>query len=338
MTIRVAVNGYGRIGRCATRALYESGYRDSIEIAALNEKADLSVIAHLTKYDTTHGRFPGQVSTEGSDLVINGDSIRVLQSEDISRLPWKDLDIDVVLECTGSFSDRATAEKHLEQGASKVIFSQPAEPDVDATIVFGINDHTLTGSEQIISNASCTTNCIIPVLHVLDSATGITQGTVTTIHSAMNDQPVIDAYHHVCDMRRTRSAFQSIIPVETRLPAGIGRIMPHLEGLFQAQALRVPTVNVSAMDITMLMNEDTDKCSINKLLREAAEGGLSGILGYTDDPLTSSDFNHDTRSAIVDGSQTRVSGTRLVTVLAWFDNEWGYANRMLDTTIACMGK
>lgn len=330
--IRAAINGYGRIGRSVLRALYESGISDELQIVAINEPADCKTIAHLTKYDSTHGRFPGSVTVAGDVLSINGDSIDVFHVEEIQELPWSRLDIDVVFECSGAFSDRETAERHLLAGAKKVIFSQPAESTVDATIVQGVNEHLLTGDETIISNASCSTNCVVPVIKVLHEAFQVDGGVITTIHSAMNDQPVIDAYHHT-DLRKTRAAMQSIIPVDTALARGIDRMLPELSGCFEAQAMRVPTINVSAIDLSVLLKTDVDIHAVNRLLRQAAEGPLSGILGYTEEPLASCDFNHDPRSGIVDAGQTRVSRQRLVKVLIWFDNEWGYANRMIE--LAC---
>ncbi|MDX9787699.1 MAG: type I glyceraldehyde-3-phosphate dehydrogenase [Desulfobacterales bacterium] len=335
MAYRIAINGYGRIGRSILRALDESRHCGEIEIVAINELSDITTIAHLTKYDTTHGRFSGQVEILENALCVNHHSIRVFHERDIDRLPWRALNIDVVLECTGSFVKRKQAEAHLESGAKKVIFSQPAEEDVDATIVYGVNEDILTSRHTIISNASCTTNCSIPVLKVLQDALGIEFGIITTIHSIMNDQPVIDAYHHQ-DLRRTRCAGQSIIPVNTELAKGIERILPELAGRFQAVSMRVPTINVSALDITVVVSAPTRVSQVNGILKEAGTGRLSGILGYTEEPLASCDFNHDSRSAVVDGGQTRVSGGTLVKLLAWFDNEWSYAHRMLDTTIALM--
>ena len=327
--LRVAINGYGRIGRSVLRAVYESGLRSLLQVVAINEPADAKTIAHLTRYDSTHGRFPGTVDLENHRLQVNGDEINLFHGEEIMRLPWHDLHIDVVLECSGAFSDRCTAEQHIQAGAGRVLFSQPAQSDVDATIVFGVNDGDLTGSEAVISAASCTTNAVVPVIKALDDAFGVSGGVITTIHSAMNDQPVIDAYHHT-DLRKTRAAMQSIIPVETGLAKGIDRLMPHLRGCFEAQAMRVPTVNVSAIDLSVILKQDSDVSSVNDCLANAARGSLNGVLGYTEEPLASCDFNHDPRSGIVDASQTRVSEKTLAKVLIWFDNEWGYANRMLD--------
>ncbi len=327
--LRLAINGYGRIGRSVLRALYESPMRDQLSVVAINEIADARTVLHLSRYDSTHGRFPEQVIGNNESLSVAGDRITLLCSPDIGRLPWADLGVDMVLECTGAFSDRATAEQHLEQGARKVLFSQPAQADVDATVVYGVNHRTLKGTDTIVSNASCTTNGIVPVIQALEAAVGIESGTITTIHSLMNDQPVLDAYHHT-DLRKTRASAYSIIPVETELARGIGRILPGLAERFTAQALRVPTLNVSAMDLTVQTNSATSVEAINSALASAAVDHFDGVLGYTEEPLASCDFNHDPRSSIIDASQTRVSGTRLVKVLTWFDNEWAYANRMLD--------
>jgi len=328
MPHRIAINGYGRIGQCVLRALIERGDPE-FEVVAINELSGLDTIAYLTRYDTTHGRFPGRVESGEGELVINGRAIRVLSEADPDRLPWAELGIDLVLECSGSFKDRATAERHLAAGAHRLLFSQPAESDVDATIVTGINDAELTAQARIVSAASCTTNCLVPVLTVLDEALGIEHGVTTTIHSAMNDQPVIDAYHQT-DLRLTRSAMQSIVPVDTGLAKGINRLMPHLAERFECLHVRVPTINVSAMDMAICVKRDTEAGEVNRLLREASENRLGGLLGYTEEPMASIDFNHDPRSGIVDATQTRVAGGRLLKLLCWFDNEWGFANRMLD--------
>ncbi len=338
--VRVAINGYGRIGRSVLRALYEAaggaceaggagGLAERLKVVAINELADCKTIAHLTKYDSTHGRFPGEVVIRDDVLTINGDEIQVFHCKDISVLPWGRLDIDLVLECSGEPGDRRLAEQHIASGAKKVLFSNPAAADVDATIVYGVNHQTLTGAEAIVSNASCSTNCVVPVIAELQRSFGIENGVITTIHSAMNDQPVIDAYHHT-DLRKTRAAMQSIIPIETGLARGIDRLLPALAGRFEAQAMRVPTVNVSAIDLSVVLSSPVSVAAINRVLHEAATSRLDGVLGFTDEPLASCDFNHDPRSGVVDASQTRVSGERLAKVLIWFDNEWGYANRMLD--------
>ncbi|MCO1332907.1 type I glyceraldehyde-3-phosphate dehydrogenase [Microbulbifer sp. OS29] len=329
MTFRLAINGYGRIGRSVLRALYESGARDNLQIVAINELADCDTIAHLTKYDSVHGRFSGDVSVRDDVLVVNGDPISVTHFKRLEDLDWRREQVDIVLECTGSFKERSRAELHLATGAKKVLFSQPASRDVDATIVYGVNDNILTGKESIISAASCTTNCSVPVIAALDKAFGIEAGVITTIHSAMNDQPVSDAYHHT-DLRKTRSAVTSIIPVDTALARGIERILPHLAGKFEAQAMRVPTVNVSAIDLSVSLQKETDQKEINAVLKLASETEFNGVLGFTREPLASCDFNHDPRSGVIDASQTRVASNKLAKVLIWFDNEWGFANRMLD--------
>ena len=327
--LRLAINGYGRIGRCVLRALYESPLRNQLQVVAINELADAGTVLHLSRYDSTHGRFPAKLEGDAHQLRVGGDAIALLSQPDIGQLPWGDLGVDLVLECTGAFSDRATAELHLHQGAGRVLFSQPAQADVDATVVYGVNHRELRAEHRIVSNASCTTNGIVPVIQALDAAVGIESGTITTIHSAMNDQPVLDAYHHT-DLRKTRAAGQSIIPVDTALAIGVERILPGMVGRLSAQALRVPTLNVSAMDLTVQTRIDTSVEAINRALRDAAQSTFDGVLGYTEEPLASCDFNHDARSSIVDASQTRLSGKRLVKVLTWFDNEWAYANRMLD--------
>ncbi len=327
--IRLAINGYGRIGRSILRALQESPLREGLQVVAINELADAGTVLHLTRYDSTHGRFPAALSGNERCLTVAGRDITLLRRENIEELPWAELGVDLVLECTGAFSDRATAEMHLARGAGRVLFSQPAEPDVDATVVFGVNQDTLRAEHRIASTGSCTTNGIVPIIRALEDTVGIETGTITTIHSAMNDQPVLDAYHHT-DLRKTRAASHSIIPIDTGLARGVERVMPEMAGRFSAQALRVPTLNVSAMDLTVQTREDTDVASVNRVLREAAQQRFNGVLGYTEEPLASCDFNHDPRSSIVDASQTRVSGNSLVKVLTWFDNEWAYANRMLD--------
>lgn len=327
--LRLAINGYGRIGRGILRALYESPLRAELSIVAINELADARTVLHLTRYDSTHGRFTLPLDGDAQELRVDGDSIALLNHADISELPWGELGVDIVLECTGAFSDRATAEQHLQRGAGKVLFSQPARSDVDQTVVYGFNHGELRAEHRIASNASCTTNAIVPVIKALEDALGIESGTITTIHSAMNDQPVLDAYHHT-DLRKTRAASQSIIPVDTELAKGIERLLPEMAGKFSAQALRVPTLNVSALDLTIQSCRDTDEREVNHILRTAAHANFNGVLGYTEELLASCDYNHDPRSSVVDASQSRVSGQRLVKVLTWFDNEWGYANRMLD--------
>jgi len=333
--IRLAINGYGRIGRSLLRALYESGARRELQVVAINEPADCRTIAHLTRYDSTHGRFPGEVSYSDDTLVVNGDCIAISHCQSIGEIDWAASGVDLVLECSGQFTDRATAEQHLARGAKRVLFSQPAEADVDATVVYGYNHQqlaALNSEQRVISAASCSTNCVVPVIDVLEREFGVAGGVITTIHSAMNDQPVIDAYH-ATDLRKTRAAIHSIIPVDTSLGRGIDRLMPQLAGRFEAQAMRVPTMNVSAIDLSVLLASDASVAAINSALQGAAHGELAGILGYTEELLASCDFNHDPRSGTVDAGQTRLSGSRLAKVLIWFDNEWGYANRMLDTAL-----
>lgn len=331
MAYRIAINGFGRIGRSILRALYESTDYTGLQIVAINDLADIETLAHLTRYDSTHGRFLGTVEVEkaNGDLLVNGDRIAVSQTSVLNALPWQGLDVDLVMECSGAFTDRAQAECHLEAGARRVLFSQPAESDVDATLVYGINHEQLSAEARIVSNASCTTNCIVPVLKALDQSFGLLSGVITTIHSAMNDQPVIDSYHN-SDLRKTRSAMQSIIPVDTELARGIERILPHLQGLLEAQAIRVPTVNVSAMDLTVSLKRSATAEQINEALKDFANALPPNVLGVSDELLASCDYNHDPRSAVVDSNQTRVAPNNLVKLLVWFDNEWAYANRMLD--------
>ncbi len=330
--LRIAINGFGRIGRNVLRALYETGRNQHIQVVAINELAEPEGIAHLLKYDTSHGRFAFSVELEGQRLNVAGDDIQLLQKAEINELPWHELGIDLVLECTGIYSDRAAGELHLAQGAKKVLFSQPGSPDMDATVIYGINDDQLKADDKIVSNGSCTTNCIVPVIQALDNAFEVLSGTITTIHSSMHDQQVIDAYHP--DLRRTRAASQSIIPVDTKLARGIERILPKFAGKFEAIAVRVPTVNVTAMDLSVTVSAQVNINAVNDALKQAREGRLSGILGYTEEPLVSVDFNHDPHSCIVDGTQTRVSHKQLIKTLVWCDNEWGFANRMLDTAMA----
>ena len=333
MTYRIAINGYGRIGRCVLRAFYESTDYAGMRLVAINDLADIANLSHLTRYDSTHGRFLGTVETSNEraekNLIVNGDEIRVFNEPNVGKLPWSDLDVDLVMECSGAFKDRATAALHITGGAKKVLFSQPAESDVDATLVFGANHTTLKPDAEIVSNASCTTNCIVPVLKTINEAFKIESGAITTIHSAMNDQPVIDSYHDD-DLRKTRSAMQSIIPVGTALAKGIERILPELTGLLEAQAIRVPTLNVSLMDLTLSVATTTNVEEVNRAIREASASLPANVLGFTDEPLASCDFNHDPRSAIVDMNQTSVANGKLIKLFVWFDNEWAYANRMLD--------
>nr|WP_298412058.1 glyceraldehyde 3-phosphate dehydrogenase NAD-binding domain-containing protein [uncultured Halomonas sp.] len=328
MPLRIAINGYGRIGQCVLRALTERN-NAKLQVVAINELSDLETIAYLTRYDTTHGRFPGRIDTREEQLIINGQSVSVVSEPDPTKLPWRELEIDLVVECSGSFKDRATAQQHLDAGAKRLLFSQPAEADMDLTLVGGINENELQPGMRILSAASCTTNCLIPILTVLDEALGIEHGVTTTIHSAMNDQPVIDAYNKT-SLRLTRSAMHSIVPVDTGLARGIERLMPRLAGRFECLHVRVPTINVSAMDMAICVRGETTAAAVNALLRDASENRLAGLLGYTEEPMASVDFNHDPRSGIVDATQTRVAGGHLIKMLSWFDNEWGFANRMLD--------
>ena len=334
--MRIAINGFGRIGRSILRALYERNLQDQLQIVAINELADLETVSYMLRYDSTHGRFRGSVKLLESEagangLVVNGDEIQVFHEAEISNLPWQQLDIDLVLECTGVVTNSDHAELHLYQGAKRVLISHPAESNVDATVIQGFNQQTLNNEHKIISNGSCSTNCLIPVLQLLNTQFGIERGMTTTIHSAMNDQPVIDAYHS--DLRRTRAAVQSIIPVETGLAIGIARLMPELAGKFESIHVRVPTINVSVLDVTLQLKQNVTVEQVNSFLKQAAEKGLSGILDFTQDPHASVDFNHDPHSGVVDGTQTRISDGSLVKLMIWFDNEWGFANRMLDTAL-----
>lgn len=330
---RIAINGYGRIGRCLLRALYEArSLYPELQVVAINELADLDKVLHLTRYDSTHGRFPGQVGADSDGLLIDGERIQVLQQADASQLPWSELAIDLVLECSGAYHSREHAELHLGAGAGRVLFSQPADPDVDATIVYGTNEEILRPQHRIVSNASCTTNAIIPVLQCLEQTFGIDCAQITTIHSAMHDQPVIDAYDS--DLRKTRSALASIIPVETGLARGVERILPELKGRVCAQAIRVPTTNVSVMDLSARVSEPCDVVEVNDAMRKLAQHHNGRIVGFNEDLLVSCDFNHDPRSSIVDANQTQVCNKHLVKLMTWFDNEWGFANRMLDTAEA----
>ncbi len=332
MSIRIAINGFGRIGRSILRAIFENGLQDRITVVAINELADAQGIAHLLKFDSSHGRFGFPVSLHAQMLRVDEMDIQLLQQKDPADIDWSSLNVDIVLDCTGVFGSRADAMKYLSRGVGKVLFSHPAASDIDATVIYGINHHLLMPTMRVVSAGSCTTNCIVPVLSVLDNAFGVESGTITTIHASMHDQQVIDAYHP--DLRRTRAASQSIIPVDTKLARGIERIMPHLAGRFEAIAVRVPTLNVTAMDLSVTLLKDVSVQQVNDCLK-AAKQQLS-ILDYTEEPLVSVDFNHDPHSCIVDGSQTRVSHKRLVKCLVWCDNEWGFANRMIDTAIAMM--
>lgn len=332
MSVNIAINGFGRIGRSVARALYENQNDHSLKLVAINEIAEPEGIAHLLKYDSTHGRFHCNVAIKDNVLSIDNDNILLTHHSEMTALNWQNSDVDIVLDCTGHYGSRKYSENHLINGAKKVLFSHPADQDVDATIIYGINEDTLLANDNIVSNGSCTTNCIVPVIKVLDDAFGVESGSITTIHSSMHDQQVIDAYHP--DLRRTRAASQSIIPVNTKLSVGIERILPHLRGRFEAIAVRVPTINVTAMDLSLTVSTNVTIDDINNAIVNAKNNGLGGILDYTEQPLVSIDFNHDSHSAIVDGNQTRVSHKRLIKMLVWCDNEWGFANRMLDTTRA----
>ncbi len=335
MTIKVAINGYGRIGRNVLRAHYEGGKRHAIEIVAINDLGKPETNAHLTQYDTAHGRFPGTVSVDGDCMVVNGDRIKVLANRNPADLPWKDLGVDVVLECTGFFTTKEKANAHLAGGAKKVVISAPGGKDVDATVVFGVNQGVLKASDTVISNASCTTNCLAPMAKVLHESLGIESGLMTTIHAYTNDQVLTDVYHE--DLRRARSATMSMIPTKTGAAAAVGLVLPELNGKLDGFAMRVPTINVSVVDLTFMAKKVTTADEVNALLKAASEGPLKGVLGYNTAPLVSVDFNHDAHSSIFDATQTRVSADgRLVKVLSWYDNEWGFSNRMLDTTVALM--
>ena len=332
MPIKVAINGYGRIGRNIVRALYESGRTNEIQIVAINDLGDSNTNAHLTQYDSVHGKFPFEVTVDGDYIVINGDKIRVFSERDPSKLPWADLGIDVVHECTGFFTSKAKASAHISAGAKKVIISAPGGNDVDGTIVFGVNHNTLKASDTVISNASCTTNCLAPIVKPLNDAIGIESGLMTTIHSYTNDQVLTDVYHS--DLRRARSATQSMIPTKTGAAAAVGLVLPELAGKLDGFAMRVPTINVSVVDLTFQAARDTSKAEIDEILTAASKGALKGILDINERPLVSIDFNHNPASSIYESPLTKVLGGRLVKVLSWYDNEWGFSNRMLDTTIA----
>ncbi|MCK0506917.1 type I glyceraldehyde-3-phosphate dehydrogenase [Aromatoleum anaerobium] len=329
MTIKVAINGYGRIGRCTLRALYELGLRDQFEIVAINASGDLATNAHLTRYDTTHGRFATPVATEGDHLMIVGDDrIPFFSTKDPLAVNWGDLGVDVLLECTGAYTSKAKAEVLLKQGAKKVLISAPGGDDVDATIVYGVNHDVLTRDMTVVSNASCTTNCLAPVAKVLQDNIGIEQGLMTTVHAYTNDQVLVDVRHK--DLRRARAAAHNIIPTKTGAAKAVGLVLPALKGKFDGFALRVPTMNVSLVDLTFTASRATSKEEITALMKEAANGAMKGVLAVNEEPLVSMDFNHDAHSSVFDATQTRVMDGTLVKVLAWYDNEWGYSCRMLD--------
>ena len=333
MAIRVAINGYGRIGRNVLRALYESKRNGEIQIVAINDLGDAKTNAHLTRHDTAHGPFPGKVAVEGDYMIVNGDRIRVLAMRDPAQLPWGELNIDVVHECTGIFTSKDKCMAHIKAGAKKVIISAPGT-SVDATIVFGVNDKTLKATDTIISNASCTTNCLVPLVAPLHKRIGIKHGLMTTVHSYTNDQVLTDVYHS--DLRRARSATQSMIPTKTGAAAAVGLVLPELDGKLDGFAVRVPTINVSLVDLSFVAARETTVDEIHAVMKEASQGELKGILNYNDKPLVSIDFNHDPASSTYESSLTKVMQGTMVKVLAWYDNEWGFSNRMLDTTVALM--
>jgi glyceraldehyde 3-phosphate dehydrogenase (phosphorylating) len=333
MPVKIAINGYGRIGRNVLRALYEEGRRDELQIVAVNDLGDANTNAHLTRHDSAHGPFPGKVEVDGNALVVEGDRIEVCAERDPSKLPWGRLGVDVVLECTGLFASKEKSSAHLTAGAKKVVISAPAGKEVDATIVYGVNHDTLKASDTVISNASCTTNCLAPIAKVVNDAIGIEYGLMTTIHAYTNDQVLTDVYHK--DLRRARSATQSMIPTKTGAASAVGLVLPELNGRLDGFAVRVPTINVSIVDLTFQASRETTVEEINAAAKAASEGALAGVLAYNDEPLVSIDFNHNPASSIFDAGLTKVLGTQ-VKVCSWYDNEWGFSNRMLDTTLALM--
>ena len=333
MAIKVGINGYGRIGRNVLRALYEAGRSDEIRVVAINDLGDAQTNAHLTRVDTAHGRFPGTVEVSDGNLVVNGDIIKVMAERDPSKLPWGELGVDVVMECTGLFASKDKAAAHLAGGAKKVLISAPAGKDVDASVVYGVNHSVLRAEHTVVSNASCTTNCLAPLVKPLNDAIGIEQGLMTTIHAYTNDQVLTDVYHS--DLRRARSATMSQIPTQTGAAAMVGLVLPELNGRLDGYAMRVPTINVSSVDLTFIASRDTSVDEVNQVLKAAADGPLKGVLAYSDGPYVSVDFNHDAHSSTFDATLTKVGG-RLVKACAWYDNEWGFSNRMLDTATAMM--
>ncbi|HWN39406.1 MAG TPA: type I glyceraldehyde-3-phosphate dehydrogenase [Gammaproteobacteria bacterium] len=332
MPVKVAINGYGRIGRNILRALYEGKRTNEIQVVAVNDLGDAKTNAHLTKYDTAHGPFPLPVSVDGDSLVVGGDRIRVCAERDPSKLPWGQLGVDIVLECTGLFTTKEKAGLHLKAGAKKVIISAPGGKDVDATVVYGVNHKVLKASHTVISNASCTTNCLAPLAKVLHETVGIERGIMTTIHAYTNDQVLTDVYHS--DLRRARSATQNMIPTKTGAAAAVGLVLPELDGKLDGFAVRVPTINVSLVDLTFDAGRATSAKEIDEAVKKASQGALKGVLAYVDEPLVSSDFNHNPASSLYDSSLTKVIEGKLVKVCSWYDNEWGFSNRMLDTTLA----
>ena len=332
MAIKIAINGYGRIGRNILRALYESGRTDEIQVVAINDLADASTNAHLTQYDSAHGKFNADVSLEGDHMIINGDRIRVCSERDPAKLPWGELDVDVVHESTGFFASKEKASAHLAAGAKKVIISAPGGSDVDATVVYGLNDDILKSSDTVISNASCTTNCLAPLVKPLHEKIGLEHGLMTTIHAYTNDQVLTDVAHS--DLRRARSATQSMIPTKTGAALAVGLVLPEMNGKLDGFAMRVPTINVSIVDLTFQASRETSVEEVNNTMLAASQGALNGVLAYNDQPLVSCDFNHNPASSIFESTLTKVMGGTLVKVQSWYDNEWGFSNRMLDTTVA----
>jgi glyceraldehyde 3-phosphate dehydrogenase len=332
MAVKVGINGYGRIGRNVLRALYESKRTNEIQIVAVNDLGDAETNAHLTQYDTAHGKFPGEVGVDGGDLIVNGDRVKVFAERDPAKLPWGDLGVDVVLECTGLFTSKAKAGAHIAGGAKKVIISAPGDKDIDGTFVYGVNHDKIKASDQVISNASCTTNCLAPLAKALHEKIGIVHGLMTTIHAYTNDQVLTDVFHK--DLRRARSATMSQIPTKTGAAGAVGLVLPELNGKLDGFSMRVPTINVSVVDLVFVAKRATTKDEIDAAIKEASEGKLKGILGMNAKPLVSVDFNHNPLSSIYDATQTRVIDGTLVKVLSWYDNEWGFSNRMLDMTLA----
>ena len=332
MTIKLGINGYGRIGRMVLRSIYETNRRAELEIVGINDLGDADTNAHLTRYDTAHGKFPGTVEVDGDSMIVNGDRIRVLSERDPAKLPWGELGADIVFECTGLFRTKEKASAHIEAGASKVLISAPSGGDADATIVYGVNHDTLSASDTVVSNASCTTNCLAPLVKPLHDAIGVEHGIMTTIHAYTNDQVLTDVYHK--DLRRARSATMSMIPTKTGAAAAVGLVLPELKGKLDGFAIRVPTINVSMVDLSFVASRETSKEEIDKVLKEASEGPLKGILAYSDEPLVSMDFNHDPASSTYEAPLTKVMQGTMVKVCAWYDNEWGFACRMLDTALA----
>jgi len=334
MTIKVAINGFSRIGRMIVRAHYEGGKKHDLQFVAINDLGDAKTNAHLLKYDTAHGRFKGTVEVSGDALLVNGDRIQVVAERDPAKLPWKALGVDVVLECTGLFTSKAKAGAHLAAGAKKVVLSAPGDKDVDRTVVYGVNHQALKASDTVISNASCTTNCLAPLVKALDDRIGVVSGLMTTVHAYTNDQVLTDVYH--TDLRRARSASQNMIPTKTGAAAAVGLVLPHLNGKLDGFAIRVPTINVSIVDLAFVAKKPTSAEEVNRAVKQASETDLKGVLEYNTEPLVSSDFNHNPASSVFDATLTKVAEGTLVKVISWYDNEWGFSNRMLDTTVALM--